>query len=330
MPKEDKKDKKPEDKKGTDNWGKDFKGKVVYDKDGVRVLQSTDSSIPFKVVLLADGTKKILPPKADIKTVDPKTLPDLDETDLNKNITASQSYGAPVIDEKAMTDWNNMTSWLKDKGYAGDPRMNNVEYSKKAFNEYKAANPESSLTYDHVLPVQQLMHQYRQKSLDEIKKGTTEVSGILPDASNYMRHVATDLGKKDDGILGQETSTFVIPTVHLTKYDENNQTEGRKRLGFAPNQPDATVAAALPAKPPIKRGEGLFLNNQRVAEMFPVDKDKSRLVFNDTGEEAEVLNSELYNPIALGSSNAFPSERVYNQFKAKVKKPEPVTATTQK
>ncbi len=314
MAKEEGKDKKPEEKKATDNWGKDFKGKVVYNKDGVRVLQSADNSIPFKVVLLADGTKKVLPPKADITKIDVTTLPDLDEKNLDKNVTASQLYGTPKIDEKVMTDWNGMTTYLKDKGYAGDPKMNNVEYSKKVFDQYKKDNPESSLTYEHVLPVQILMHQYRNQSLDKINKGETKVVGdIAPDGSNFMSHAATDLGKKEDGILGQETSTFVIPSSFKDTIAPEN------RIGFAATPEGEQATPQVPPQQVMQSGQGLYYGGRRVAEMFQREGQPTTIKWrNDMGSlgtETQIPHEDLQKYV--GTTNAFQSNELYKSLLSK-------------
>lgn len=83
MSEEKDKEKKGEPEKS--KWMDDFKGKVVYDENGVKVLSSYDNSIPFDVVLYK-GKKKVIEKGAKISDFDLEFLPDVDAEDIKKNL----------------------------------------------------------------------------------------------------------------------------------------------------------------------------------------------------------------------------------------------------
>jgi hypothetical protein len=119
---------------------------------------------------------------------------------------------APKVDFNVMGEWNKYVDWLKEKGYSGNPNMNHADFSKNAFNEYKKEHPETALTTDHFLPIQQEIHNYRDSFINQLKNGTAKVDEpVKPDYSNIMAWAGTPLGAKDDGLVGQYTSQFKFP-----------------------------------------------------------------------------------------------------------------------
>jgi len=81
----DEKDKEKKGESEKSKWIDDFKGKVVYDENGIKVLSSYDNSIPFDI-LLYNGKKKAIPKGSKLSDLDLDFLPDIDTEDVKKNI----------------------------------------------------------------------------------------------------------------------------------------------------------------------------------------------------------------------------------------------------
>lgn len=309
MPKEgnDKEEKKK-------SWPDNFKGKVIYDKDGVRVFKSDE--MPFKVAILPDGSKKIVPEKVDVKTIDFTTLPDVDTKDLDKNIKTAQLYGLPQVDNNVRQAWNDYVGWLKDKGYSGNPEMNHKAFSDNAFAEYKKENPNTILTPDYFLPIQYDIHNYRNHFIDDIKAGKENLN-FTPneDYSNVMEWASKPLGQKMDGFVGQQTSQFLFPSQYMNDKTPEN------RIGFVPPPDEQQPFQQNTSNntPQIKTGKGIFYGGKRIGELFPVDNDNSVIrLRNDyglTGNEVQLPNSDL--PKYIGTTNAIQSPELYKEFTSK-------------
>ena len=326
--KKEKNTKKDETAPVEKTWADNFRGYEKYNKNGIQILESTDKEHPFEVVIKG-GQKKIIPPLpdgVDPQTLDFKHLPDVDEKDYNKTVQNLDAYKKDLtVDKDLMTEYNQFTGWLKEKGYAGKPEMNHLDYSKKVMDEYKAENPNARLNYNHILPIQQKIHDYRDYFIDQIKGGKAKID-FTPneDYSNVMAWAAGGLGSKDDGRLGQQTSQFTFPSAYLNEKTPEN------RLGFVPSPEDQKQGNDIMKEtPPMETGQGVFFGGRRVGELFSKD-GKNTIKFRGdngyTGEEVELPKEDLQK--YLGTTNSFQTQQQYNELKSKGKKPETVTASS--
>lgn len=236
------------------------------------------------------------------------------------------------VDNTLRTEWNKYVSWLKEKGYAGDPQMDKGDYSEKAFNEYKKEHPDSVLTPEHIKPIQEDIHKYRDYFIEQVKAGKVKVEGeVKPDYSNLMAWAGTPQGALNDGRVGQYTSKFMFPKIYMEEKIPKND------IGFVPTPDEQKAGVKVYGEqgattiPAVKTGDGVFYGGRRVAEVFH-DKDKSTIKFRDdnnfTGEEAEIPTSDLQK--YFGTTNTFQTSKGYNELKSKGKKAEPITASTEK
>lgn len=218
---EEGKDKKKEEPKKP--WAENFRGYEKYNRNGIRILESVDKDHPFDIVI-KNGQKKItpaLPEGVSPETIDFDYLPNVDEKDYDKTIQNLNDYAQSlVVDKKLMTEWNDFVQYAKYKGYAGTENMNHLDFSKKVMAEYKKDNPDAKINYNHVLPVQQAIHNYRDYTINQFKtdpKHHPAPTGVLPDFSNYMQWAGTKKGKLNDGIVGQNTSLFSFPSFYMNE-----------------------------------------------------------------------------------------------------------------
>lgn len=283
------------------DWTKDFQGYVKYSKNGIAVVEPKDPNIPFDIVYKGDK-RKVLPRGEDIEKYDFDSLDDLNKNDLFSNIK---------VNDKVMTAFNDYVDWMKDKGYSGKEDMNHTAYSNKVFQEYKKDHPESILTPDYIVPIQREIHKYRDNLISGIKAGTVKLD-FKPkdDYSDVMSWAGTELGKKNDGIVGQYTSSFKFPSEYMNAKTEANRIGFAKdsdlQKGSGKNQNDKTVT---------EPGEGIFYSGKRVAELFK-QGDKNVLKFrndnNYTGQVTELSDADLQKYV--GTTNSIQSELLYNQL----------------
>ena len=129
------------------------------------------------------------------------------------------------ITNQHRTDWNNYVAWLDAHKLKGDPRLDKDNYGFKVLEDYRKENPNTTITKDMIVPIQQEFSNYRNWSLEQIRQkkaamapGTTE--------ENYMKNLSVV-----DGIPGQRTTSFQFPQAYLTTFN-NNQSEGTVNQGF--------------------------------------------------------------------------------------------------
>ena len=65
-----------------------------------------------------------------------------------------------------MKQWNEFQSWLKEKGYAGDKKMNHKAFSQAALDEYRRSHPDFWIKgSDEITKVQPAVKLYRTVTL---------------------------------------------------------------------------------------------------------------------------------------------------------------------
>jgi hypothetical protein len=131
------------------------------------------------------------------------------------------------INTQTMTEWNSYVDWLKQRGLSGHQNMNHIDFSKSTLDQFRKENPNTTLTYDSVLPIQQAIRSYRDYAINQIKTGKgVAPPDTKPDFSNFMSWVT---GTPNDGINGVYTSQFKFPHEYLVDLDKGTKTD----LGYA-------------------------------------------------------------------------------------------------
>jgi hypothetical protein len=156
---------------------------------------------------------------------------------------------APSLTPKQMEDWNNFQTWMKDKGYAGDPRMDKMKFSKSIVDMYRSENPNTSISYDIIGNVQKSIREYRNSAIEEVKSGKRRLTG--DPGQNFENFMPWVTKTADDAFLGRFTSQFTFPSQYISnKYArESVQPEMLERQGFAANTPQQqTSPMAVEAK----------------------------------------------------------------------------------
>jgi len=122
--------------------------------------------------------------------------------------------------------WNDYTHWLGQKGLQGKPELDKNNYGFKVLEDYRKENPDTPLTKDLIPVIQQEFSNYRDYSLDKIKKGKGAF-GPGVNEENYMRALSVV-----DGIPGQRTTSFSFPSEYIALFDNGNLVS-KENKGFA-------------------------------------------------------------------------------------------------
>lgn len=128
--------------------------------------------------------------------------------------------------KKLREDWNAYVKWLDKKGMKGKPELDKKELGFKMVEQYRKENPNTLVSKETIIPIQEEFKKYRQWSLDQIKQGKSEFApGVT--SENYMRALSIA-----DGIPGQRTTSFSFPDSYLTTFD-NGINLGTVNNGYA-------------------------------------------------------------------------------------------------
>jgi hypothetical protein len=113
------------------------------------------------------------------------------------------------------TAWNDYIDYLDKKGMKGNPALDNRDtgLSQQLFNDYKAKNPNFTLTYDQVPQVQRELQDYRADIVNRWKQNPS----LIPDAKNE-NEIMPDLSIAD-GWLGSKTSSHKYPVAMINNSD---------------------------------------------------------------------------------------------------------------
>lgn len=102
-------------------------------------------------------------------------------------ISTASEHGISV---PQMKQWNDFVGWMKSKGYAGDKKMNNIDYSWNIVDEYASSHPDFWVKDSNdVKAVQAALQDERTKIIEQWKvggKGAPELSikGTMMDRNN--------------------------------------------------------------------------------------------------------------------------------------------------
>jgi len=84
---------------------------------------------------------------------------------------------APTITVKQMAEWNNFVEWMKQKGYSGNNKMDNISFSNDVLEEYKKENPNFWVNSSNdIKSIQSSIKSYRQYIIDQWEKGKANIT----------------------------------------------------------------------------------------------------------------------------------------------------------
>ncbi len=140
-------------------------------------------------------------------------------------------------------DWNSFQSWMKAKGVAGSPALDQGlgegNLGIKYVRQYQKENPTTLVAPENIKEIQQHFQNYRNYAINEIKNKRATYSGDVskidtPD-SDFMRGLSTV-----DGIPGSLTTQHQFPSSFLTTIykDPSGKTEKVEKVntGLALNK----------------------------------------------------------------------------------------------
>ncbi len=107
------------------------------------------------------------------------------------------------LDDKVKAEWNKYVDWLDTKGMKGKPELDTDKVGFKYLEQYRKENPNTILTPDLVLPIQQEFQTYRTKALENIKAGKAKFDGT---DEQFMPGLS-----KLDGYPGRYTTSYKFP-----------------------------------------------------------------------------------------------------------------------
>ena len=142
----------------------------------------------------------------------------------NQPKPAIQQVAQKKVGVDTMQQWNNYIMWLKANKLSGDKRMNNVAFSKTTLDAYNKQNPNSTLTYDLVKPIQAQIKAYRQSIIDAHKNGAN-IKFAQPPGDDYSGFMPWATGTTEDGINGEYTSQFMFPKTYLVNLNSGAKTD---------------------------------------------------------------------------------------------------------
>lgn len=157
--------------------------------------------------------------------------------------------GYAVTTPQQRTEWNGFLDYLGKQGVTGKPGLDAPGAGLKYFQQYKKANPDISITADHIPAIQ-----YEQQ---QIRNGGT-IGNLGSSQMDYLRQGLPDsyLNKPVAAATGQidsATSGLYYPTAKTADTDHGTDIEGyyNAKVGLAPTSaPAVGVTAAPPTKAP--------------------------------------------------------------------------------
>jgi hypothetical protein len=113
------------------------------------------------------------------------------------------------VDNTLRQAWNQYVDWLDKKGLKGHPSLDHDNLSFKMLDEYKKENPDTPLTKDMIIPIQQEFSKYRDYALKQVDAGKAALApGTTKDT--FLSALSTV-----DGIPGQRTTSYKFPLGYM-------------------------------------------------------------------------------------------------------------------
>jgi hypothetical protein len=123
------------------------------------------------------------------------------------------------VDNNLRSAWNDyVNNFLAKKGLKGHPSLDHNGLGFKMIDEYRKENPNTPLTKDMVVPIQQDFSNYRNWAIKQIESGK---GAYAPGANkdNFLKSLSTV-----DGIPGQMTTSYSFPKSYLDTFADGKHT----------------------------------------------------------------------------------------------------------
>lgn len=165
----------------------------------------------------------------------------------SKSTTPPKGYAVTTPQQR--TEWNGFLDYLDKQGVAGKSDLDKPGAGLQYFQQYKKANPDVSITPEHIQNIQ-----YEQQQL---RNGGT-LGNLGKAQMDYMRQGMSDsyLSKPvpaANGQIDRATSGLYYPTAKSADTDHGTDIEGyyNAKMGLAPTvAPVGDITAAAPGKAP--------------------------------------------------------------------------------
>lgn len=171
--------------------------------------------------------------------------------------------------------WNRFTDFVKDKGYKGNPELDNRDktLSRDLWDQY-ATSSNIDVPYDEFIPrVQEQITGYRNKAIDLLKSGKSQIEGYDGDINKFDFDNGFMKGLSQiDGWAGSKTTSWRFPNEKvinpITKQPtkENNIIYSRKDGGVM----NVIVDGALHARKHDLKDHENFLDANITLKGIPV------------------------------------------------------------
>lgn len=125
------------------------------------------------------------------------------------------------LSPEQIQQFNRFNKFVGDKGLTGSKKLNDQQYSKSLYEEFRKSNPDVALTYEEMIPrAQQEQYLLKDFSTDFAKRRND------PNAEKMMNNITPI-----DSMYGPKTSYYSLPEVKLTEQSNGVVTKD-KNLGI--------------------------------------------------------------------------------------------------
>jgi hypothetical protein len=155
---------------------------------------------------------------------------------MSKDIVSTSAFSAASgdpapppekpVDNTTRKAWNDYVGWLDKRGLKGHPSLDHNELGFKMIDQYRKEHPDTPLTKDMVIPIQQEFSRYRTYAMNQIKANKGAYAPGVTDDS-FMKQLSIV-----DGIPGQRTTSYSFPEQYLKTF-ENGKLVSTQDQGYA-------------------------------------------------------------------------------------------------
>lgn len=127
----------------------------------------------------------------------------------------------PITAQERM-DWNKFLDFVKEKGYEGSKELDkgNDALARRLFDEFKKLNPNTTINYDIVAPVQYEMHKIRQMARGFAERHKDPMANVIMSGISDV-----------DKWFGSKTSQYRFPAMFMDTY-HNDKLVSSENLGL--------------------------------------------------------------------------------------------------
>ena len=170
-----------------------------------------------------------------LKSIQPRSIQNYNSKGLNDEPAyfafGGTNEGVRKVNRPVLEEWNSFLDYVDKKGYKGSKEldMGDHKLSQSLFDDYKKDNPNAQLDYSYVLPIQQEIKNYRDRTIEDFKTGKAKINSSAGD--NY-EHYMEGLSNPD-GWFGSKTSSWKFPKQYLQTINNDNTMGNKEDLGLS-------------------------------------------------------------------------------------------------